>query len=580
MSRKPQAATEGALAALGIVVYVLFSASFYAAAGHDDSFITLWAGRSLGGGRGLIDHHGTPVEISSSLLHVFIVAGLTRIAPGLVFLGNKLVGLCSGLALLAVLFGFRDSLLGPPGRGRPFALGFALLSLATCPFWLYWNLGGLETPLQSLLLFLLACALAADRGRPGDSFLIVSVQTLYLLARPEGFIATVAVALHLLALPRRSRVSLRRATALVGLPVVAGVSLGIWRLLTFGAPFPNPVYAKVGIHAPVARLRAGLDYVAGCLTSGPYFLILGGAVLLVLVLVVRDSFRADGWPWPRAASRSLLIPALAQTAFVLLVGGDWMGFYRFLVPALPLYIVAVAARIVRPAAEGLVAAGPGARLLRQVGVAAVLLLVTTNVGGRAWPGRCSTQAGIGDLLGIRSAEELQEKLISLNCAYGRDERDLLPYLHASLRDTARRHGGRIVVATVQMGFFPWIVRTEFPGLDVSFVDTFGITDPHVARLDVPKVARGVAPGISLGAVVDGGAGELTRFVREKGANLAYAVDIPVEDRRRFVHAGWRLVWDRPGAVVFEAGEDSGQRAEGRTVTAGGRNDGIETEMFP
>lgn len=516
MSERSNAAAEEALFAVGIVVYVAFSVSFYAAAGHDDSFITLWAGRSLAEGRGFIDQNGTTVEIASSLLHVLVVAGLARIAPGLVFLGSKLVGLGCGLALLTAPFAFRDDLLGPAGRGRPSALGFSLLSLATCPFRLYRNLGALETPLQTLLIFLLACALAADRGRPVDSLGIVSVQTLCLLARPEGFIAALAVALYLLALPGRSRVSPRRAAVLVGIPAAAGISLGIWRFLAFGVPFPNPVSAKVGLQEPAAGLRAGLNDVAGCFTSGPFFVVLGGAVLLVLVLAVRNE---------------------------------------------------------------LVAEGPGPRLLRRVVVAAVLLLVATNVGGRAWPGRCSTQAGTGDLLGIRNAALLQQRLTSLNCAHGREERYLLPCLRASLRETARRHGGRLVVATVQTGFFPWTVRTEFPGLDVTFVDTFSVTDAHVARLDVPWGALGVAPGMSLGAVVDGGAGELLRFVREKGANLASAVEIPEEDRRRFVHAGWRLVRDRPGAVVFEAGGESGRRAEGRTAAAGRTNDGIEASEF-
>src|SRR6266511_2572118 len=136
---------------VALAIYFYNSIANYVGAGRDDTFITLWTGISLAEGHGFVNYNFEPVEMSSSLLHTLVVGVIHLFAPDFIYTINKALGLLAGATLLIVLHQKRNSLFGNDVSGI-MALGITYAGLANSRSWLYWNLGGLETPFQTFIL--------------------------------------------------------------------------------------------------------------------------------------------------------------------------------------------------------------------------------------------------------------------------------------------------------------------------------------------------------------------------------------------------------------------------------------------
>jgi len=164
-----------------------------------------------------------------------------------------------------------------------------------------WAVAGMETPLVTALA---TWALVAGRFTP----LVAGFCAAW---RPEliPWAATLACGM---ALVRRRRVDSVLFALL--LTALLPLSVALVRQLVFGSPAPLSVLAKP------PDFDHGLRYaIGGLLLSGPPFLVLGP------------------WRWrslpPR--DRVVLAAGLVHLGAVVLAGGDWMAFYRLLVPVLP-----------------------------------------------------------------------------------------------------------------------------------------------------------------------------------------------------------------------------------------------------
>jgi len=503
-------------------------------AGRDDTFITLWAGEQLAAGRGLVDWHGDSLEISSSMLHVLMVSLLAKLGP--TYLANKVLGLTAGLATLVVLFVYRR-LVFPDERTRTVAFAATTAAVATTPSLLYWCLGGLETPYVALLVTWVGCALLAVRERPEARrvAVLVAVQALVLLVRPEGFFVLGVPALALVLACREGGV-LRALGICLAFPAGLFVVLCLWRWTAFDAFFPNPVYAKMGGGAP--PLGRGAAYVAGALLSSG---LVAGAALVSGVAFVRAASRLSS----REATTTdhvcflLALPALGILGVAVCGGGGWMEYHRFVQPALPL-VFALAFGVACP----LVASrGP---LVRGVSTAFLVVLLVQN----QWQADAvRSRSGPGWLTMSSSARRAGSSAELRNAVYARDAEDLFPFLETELEGLVARHG-TLVIATPQMGQLPYWVRHRFPDLDVRFVDTRGVCDRELARLDVTKGPFGITAGAELTSIVAGEQGELSRAVLSRSPNVLYRVRFRPEDQERLAGLGYRLVHEGPGATVF------------------------------
>ncbi|MEP7200884.1 MAG: hypothetical protein ABI874_13760, partial [Chloroflexota bacterium] len=418
------------LAALAVFVYL--SLNNFVGAGRDDVYISLWAGENLARGHGLVNYNFERAEISSSLLHTVLIAALTLVAPQHTFLLNKALGLLTGAAALTVIVARRRTLF--PSRALRFAaITASLLALASSAPFLYWNLGGLETPIQTLLLFLYGTELMAYWQQPTRMRHVVALvgwQCLYMLVRPEGFVligcTVIYAALHHL----RFRQSARRALVLVIAPVAFCALLMLARYFWFGLIFPNPVYAKTS----GLKLDDGFAYLSGYFTASAFAVAqlasLAVTCAYLLYHAVRFGVRRAHTLPDGFATIGLALPTLVVLAVVLASGGDWMEFFRFVAPTIPLLVILTVV-VVAQGGIWLTVLLQRQSIVRNAVVSAALVavvgwLVTANgisdgrnpvTGARS----CPSAGRIGDVAQWSSVTAWETWVLAQNCAYVRDQ---------------------------------------------------------------------------------------------------------------------------------------------------------------
>jgi hypothetical protein len=164
---------------------------------------------------------------------------------------------------------------------------------------------------------------------------------------------------------------LRRVAIWLCVFLVPLVVWNVWRLSYYGWLLPNTYYAKMG--GP-SHLLDGVVYIGAFGTS-----ITGGRVGLVAVgaVIILGIYLA----WRSGVMRFGLVLLLGvigvHAALVIYSGGDWMPYYRFIVPVLPAVFLLVAVAI-----SGLFSAPPRfSGIARFVGVIVLGLLLFQS--GRA-----------------------------------------------------------------------------------------------------------------------------------------------------------------------------------------------------
>jgi hypothetical protein len=558
-ARETQLARAALIATIALSVWL--SLSYFAGAGYDDSWISLWSGENLARHGMLLNHNGEPVEIASSLLHVLLVALFERIAPGWAFLLNKAAGLLAGAATLYVIYARRDLLFGAlPGIWRTPALFVALATLASHPSWLNWNLGGLETPYQTLLLTLYFAALLqythSDSARTSSVPLIV-IQCLYVLVRSEGFmlIALTAAALALTHLLQRGNAKhlLGKSLLSIGGPVVLAVALLALRMATFGLLAPAPAYAKAGsLPDLLAGLPFGVQYVRDYHLSSA-LMIVQLVLLAVATFIVFAPVIAGKKSTPGAGVLALGLLLVAWNhAYVMLVRGDWMTYFRFIVPVIP--VICIVAALALSHALAHIPTGV-TRALPALGMAAMFALSSTNLwqNPRSYVATMpvsSTQRSIVDLF-QPSSLPFQERILRLNASYVRDADQALPFLRDALPELyGKLNTKRLVIASYQIGYVPYITKQLHPTLDIEFVDTMGLANATIARMPLPKFVWGIVDGDKLDRIVAGEMQPLSAYVLDRDVNVLYFIAITPEQKQRLTANGWELLWERPQAIFY------------------------------
>lgn len=212
--------------------------------------------------------------------------------------------------------------------------------LAGIPGYACWASGGLETQLFTLLctvslgLYLIG-TLDEDAGQSVRLFPIGLLLGLAALTRPEGYLLCALLGLHRISVKvsRRALVPTQDELYLIGLFLALTVPHLVWRRLYYGYFVPNTFYIKSS---------GG----SGAWLQGRYYL---WAVVRDLKLVVLPLLWLVGFgralPSAQAAAYRrvgglLLCWAVPFLLYVMSVGGDFMGLYRFVMPIVPLLVLA------------------------------------------------------------------------------------------------------------------------------------------------------------------------------------------------------------------------------------------------
>jgi arabinofuranosyltransferase len=296
---------------------------------YDDGFITLRYARHLADGLGPVwNRTGPPVEGFSSPLHLLLVALLIHLHINpLVAVRGLSFAFHAALVIFTWNFVRRSS-------GSMAAILAAALVAASWPM-LIWDLGGLESVGFAALLATgsLTTLYYLESGKRRDIVLGGLLLGFAIFMRPDGaIVAAISLASCLFFGPgcsSRRTIDVLLSSALCGLVMLPWE---IFRIRYFHAYLPNTYYAKV-VGIPLAwRVHSGLSYWRTYIAKPPYFVPIL-ALVVVLLLYQRRVSKFDLALWASGLGFAL---------YIVDAGGDHMLGFRFMVPLVPLFAVAVA----------------------------------------------------------------------------------------------------------------------------------------------------------------------------------------------------------------------------------------------
>jgi hypothetical protein len=313
----------------------------------DDAFISFVYAKNLAEHGALVFNLDERVEGYTNFLWTLLLAlGMKlRIAPEL---SSRVLGtLCAGLGLVACARLSRRI-----RRASSDSVWDALPAfvLAGIPGYACWASGGLETQLFTLLVTLggaeyiatlvrdeggdAAAGDAPDRDDRRPLFLTALFLGLAALTRPEGFLFFGLAGLHRLGGMMRARRFLpsRAELAAVGLFLLLTVPHLLWRRWYYGYWVPNTFYIKSS--GGRAAWQQGAYYLFAFARDLKLFVLPGLWALGLLRAAPPVEHRA----YLRAGTFTILC-TVVFLLYVLSVGGDFMGLYRFVLPIVPLNVV-------------------------------------------------------------------------------------------------------------------------------------------------------------------------------------------------------------------------------------------------
>jgi len=289
---------------------------------NDDAYITFSYARSLAEGHGFVHHPSAqPVEGFTELLFTLWIAlgiwlGLSPIPLALA--STALAGLALALAIVAAV---------RRATGSAAAGAAVAIACAGCAPLAVWTTSGMGVAPFALAVFAtyLTALRAFERPTAGATAALAVAASAAVLLRADGawWVAWIVGAGLLWA--RRTPAGLRSLATGAAVSAAVFGAVTWWRLATFGAWVPNTAKAKLGLGA--RAFERGVDYAA-------HFVLTFPGALALFALCAFGAWRRRG-----AAEALALVGSAATVLHAVLVGGDFMAFGRFLVPALPLVLV-------------------------------------------------------------------------------------------------------------------------------------------------------------------------------------------------------------------------------------------------
>lgn len=392
----------------------------------DDAFISFRYAKNLFNGLGLVYNAGERVEGYTNFLWTIIAyfGMLLRFQP--IYFAQA-VSVAAQMLTLYMLY-----LLGiASSRPRVQAL-IAPAFLACNVSFLLYPMTGMETSFFTMLITLAVLLIHRQFYKSRGGAIVTGIVLLSIsLTRFDGLGIVAAILVFKILLDREFKNML---------PVLLVLAVGvggyhIWRFFYYPTLLPNTFYAKVGFS--VSQLVGGLKYVYR-------FAVENGQHALIFALIPFVAGHTS------RTTKMIAWVVVAHLSYIVLVGGDWMPHFRFVLPVLPLLFWLMQ--------EGLLAIysllKPKIQQLgscRQFAILFFLLLFTFNLSplyqNREFRGFSAPWFITGDARAIGE------------------------YLDSALPEDA-------AVAIEWGGILPFY-------MEQPVLDTFGLTDSEITRQDFP-----------------------------------------------------------------------------------------------
>lgn len=450
------------------LLMLMLGGALFPSSGRDDSHITYWAAWSLVEQGEILNYNGRRLEQSSSLLHTVLLAAAHRITGVAIPTLGLTLGVVFGLA--TVFLAGRVAL----QFERRLVTGVRLVTASSVPV-VYWSFGGLETSLAccTALMVILGSLRFHRNPTPYSIVFLTAAVLLMQLTRPE---AGLVLALHFALLGgmfMRSRRRVRPVLLLLAVNLGLFAAIGCARYLYFGAFFPQPVLAKVGDDV-LFKLLSGAKYAVKTVVQYPMLAVLGALSLALL---------RSRLLWSSSRLMVLCAFAVAQCAFVLAAGGDWMEGGRFFAPAVvPLVLLAL---------SELARRGVSRVTSLRVGLAgnfAALLLFA-----QSW----STGTPLYDVPKLTSIAARFGEFTFMEAANRVHQRDIPTVARLNdLVDRVTGHGRTITLTSRQAGMVAYHLLRRHLG-KVEFVDLAGLSSAHLIKCPASFEGRARFGGIYL-----------------------------------------------------------------------------------
>jgi len=302
----------------------------------DDAFISFRFARNLANGHGFVwNLSEQPVEGFTNFLWTLLCAALLRLHVNLL-LAAQWLGVISGLVTIALTFFFGRRLFALSPQSALFVCAILAIS-GPIPSWAS---SGLETTFFGMWLLAGCGMLGLARNRQSMGRLAVGCLCLLLagMTRLEGAMVFVVSASVTLAAWAGGRRWWALTVMLVGFVLPFAVYfLGRWNY--FGAPLPNTFYAKTG--------GTVFQYLRGVVYTGYFVIHFLLPLLWIPLLLIWDHHGRSASASPPgngdpsrlgAGFGAVLFAAVVcvYTLYIVYVGGDYLPYYRFFVPIMPL----------------------------------------------------------------------------------------------------------------------------------------------------------------------------------------------------------------------------------------------------
>lgn len=311
------------LVGLGLVLLVGLTHQMLFRSIAEDGFITFRYSLNLALGNGPVFNPGERVEGYSDFLWMVLLAVLHALADVPIPTTARILGGAAALATIALTY--RMSLDLNEGDRRTSLL--AALFVASSGSFVAHGPGGMETTFFALLVML--TLLSSLRGAGLLAGLLAALAT---MTRPEGVLLLAPVLLWgWRGLPTSLPDHLRSASPRL-LPFAALVlPWTLWRVWYYGPLIPNAVYAKGGMGVVQQAHLGALNFSEFALANAHVLILF---IIIAIALTLRNAYVP-------AATWLLTSWVALHTAFVVVVGGDWMPAWRYLAPIIPVVCVAL-----------------------------------------------------------------------------------------------------------------------------------------------------------------------------------------------------------------------------------------------